>query len=158
VTSYQQFTTDYPEFVTATQGQYATASLLAANMLNVSVWGPSADAGQPLSQIDIASELVTAHFLALAIRRQQVAAQGGVPGISTGVTSSSAWGPVSTSFNTELGANEDGSHWNLTEYGVEFLYMARLVGNQPMAIGPRYPGGVQQFPFVGIAGAFGPYW
>ena len=131
-----QFAADFPEFAPAALAQWGFASAFANAVLDPSVWGPSAPAGQPLSQYDLAYELVVAHNLALAALSAQ-SAKGGVPGLSKGIATSKSAGPISTSLDANVGSAKDGGHWNLTTYGVRFIEWAVLVGNVPMAVGPQ---------------------
>jgi len=79
-----------------------------------------------------AVNLHVAHHLAMAIANQEAAEQCAVPGaknIMGGVTSK-AVGSVSVSYSDSLAqaSEQNGSHWNLTTYGVQYLNLARMIG------------------------------
>lgn len=72
--------------------------------------------------------LFVAHFLTLDAMDQRTADAGGIAGTTGGVVSSKSVGAASVSYDTSLGAEEDGGMWNLTTYGRRWLRFARLVG------------------------------
>lgn len=88
-----------------------------------------------LSQLDVGAELFVAHNCALRKYAQNTAAAGGVPGLQKGVISSESADGGSVSYDTSAGIVEGEAHWNLTFYGVQFIYMVRMVGAGPMQIG-----------------------
>jgi Protein of unknown function (DUF4054) len=148
-----QFRLDFPEFAnttTYTDSMIQFWLTLAASLINAAAWGALATQGQ---------ELITAHYLVGAVKNQLAAAGGGMPG-QVGVVSSKSAGPVSGSYNTELGALEGGGDWNTTSYGQQYLKLARLMGAGVVSVGPlnglgalTYGGEVYQFgqnwPFPG---------
>ena len=132
--TFAQFTADYPEFANASQAQFnlyqnrATLNLIAA-------WGEAAQSGQPYTQYDIGMELIIAHFLALAAMRAKTAAAGGVP-LGKGVISSESAGPNSVNYDITSATEEDAGHWNLTDYGRDYIQQARLIGAAPTQASP----------------------
>jgi hypothetical protein len=133
--SFAQFTSDFPEFASANQGQFAMWANVASFMLTPA-WGAPAGPGQPNTQYDYGSELFIAHNLAIGMLNQQAAAKGGVPGMSGGVISGTTAGPLSVTYDASAGIEPDAGHWNLTNYGTRFIQMAMLIGAQPTQVSP----------------------
>lgn len=156
--SYAQFTADYPEFATATQAQFNLYQNRAGQHLSTPGWGqPATNPTDPsqYTQYDIGMELVIAHFLARAQMRAKTVAAGGVP-LGKGVISAESVGPASVSYDTASATEEDAGHWNETDYGREFVQMARLVGAAPMQVSPapstnpyNGPGWTGNYPYPG---------
>ena len=78
--------------------------------------------------------LFVAHMLALGKMSELQAQRGGVPGMNMGLVSSKSVNGVSISYNNSLAVMEGGGHWNLTSYGLRFLYFARMAGSGPVQI------------------------
>jgi hypothetical protein len=156
---FSQFTLDYPEFATASQAQFSLYQTRATLHL-VDRWGqpsPGTDPSQ-YTQYDIGMEFIVAHFIARAQFRAQAAANGG-PAMGRGVISSESAGSVSVNYDTSASTEEDAGHWNDTDYGREFVQMARLLGAAPLQATPgptpnplNGPAWMGSFP---IPGAFG---
>jgi hypothetical protein len=124
-----QFRIDYPEFadITVYPDSAVTFSLtFAYSMLNAAVWG---------SQLDIAAELYAAHNLAIEKRAQLEAANGEVPGTTTGPINSKSVDKVSVGFDVGSAVNEGAGHWNLTIYGTRLYRLIRMFGVGPIFIG-----------------------
>lgn len=124
--SFAQFTADYPEFASASQAQFTLYQTRAQMHLN-DRWGTPSGAADPTgySQYDIGMELVLAHFLTRARLR---ALAGAAAGIGKGVVSAESAGPGSLSYDTASATEEAAGHWNETDYGREYVQMARLIG------------------------------
>lgn len=106
---------------------------LAANLLNPDRWDDAVPDGFARSIRDQGTELLVAHNLALRKRSKDAARAGAAPGLAKGPISSQTVGRVSTSYDTQRASEEDNaSHWNLTEYGIEFIHLAKLLGAGPM--------------------------
>jgi hypothetical protein len=136
VITFAQFIVDYPEFANASQAQFALYQNRATQHL-VERWGqpsPGTDPSQ-YTQYDIGMELVIAHFLARAQFRALAAAKGG-PALGRGVISSESAGPTSVNYDTGASTEEGAGHWNDTDYGREFVQMARLIGAAPTTATP----------------------
>jgi hypothetical protein len=135
--SFAQFTADYPEFASANQAQFTLYQNRAVQYL-VGSWGPPAvnptDPSQ-YTQYDFGMELIIAHFLALAAFRAKAAAAGGPP-LGRGVISSESAGPNTVSYDIASATEEDAGHWNLTDYGRDFIQQARLIGAAPTQASP----------------------
>lgn len=75
-------------------------------------------------------ELFAAHNLALGAQAKRAASlPGGVPGLASGPLTSKAVGKVSASYDAALSAIDGGGPWNLTVYGQQFLWLARMIGS-----------------------------
>lgn len=115
----------YPEF--DQKGNYPDPVLnfyltFASNSLSAARWS---------TWLQMGVCLFAAHNIVLARRRALAAKRGLPPGESTGVISSKAVGPASVSYDTTIGSEADAGQWNLTDYGKQFIYYARLVGAGP---------------------------
>jgi len=115
------FVTHFPEFA---DGDVYTSALItfwsgvADKMLNVDRWDDLLDTGL---------ELLTAHFLTLAVQNADDAANGSIPG-STGMVSSESIGPLSSSYDNSAIAEINAGDYNASRYGRQFIRMARIVG------------------------------
>lgn len=157
--SYAQFIQDYPEFATASQAQFALYQT-RASMHMTPPWGIASTGTDPsqYTQYDIGTELVIAHFLARAKMRALATAKGG-PAMARGVISAESAGPASVTYDTASASEENAGHWNETDYGREFIQMARLIGAAPTQAvpcgsGPNYNGPAWTGP-APIPGYFG---
>jgi hypothetical protein len=127
--SVTQFQTDRPEFSNETAypvpivTRYLT---IAQNQLDPCKWADLLVEG---------IELYACHMLALYKRNQQPNAQG-----TSGLILSKTLGRGSMDFDTSAVTLKDGGPWNLTTYGTQLLYWARLVGMGGLQItGPFMP-------------------
>jgi hypothetical protein len=100
---------------------------VASLMLNPCRWD---------NMLPLGAALYAAHNLVLEVKAQSTALAGGWPGVSKGAITSENAGAVSISYDNSKTLEEDGGHWNLTEYGVRFLRMAKMFGAGPIQIGP----------------------
>ncbi len=117
-----QFRQDFPEFADTTAYPDANVNFwltVAAQLINVDRWAGLADLG---------IELLTAHNLVLWKRAQNASSKGGVPGLSTGVTSSKAVADVSVGYDTAVASVKDGGNFNLTDYGTRYLDLVSMMG------------------------------
>lgn len=145
-----QFRADYPEFSDAVkypESQITYYLTLAYQMLNPGRW---------MSQLDLGAELFVAHNIAIEARAQIEAANGGIPGTTTGPISGKSVDKVSVSFDVGAGIELDAGHWNLTVYGTRFIRLARQKGAGPLQVGigtdpglngPAWPG---PWPYPGV--------
>jgi len=110
--------------------------------MSIERWGEFRDYGQAL---------FVAHFLAMEAREDRIAEAGGLPGSVTsgGIISSKSVGGASISYDTMAILNKDGSFWNMTTYGIRWLWYARMVG-----MGGLQSGG----PDILLGATFGPAW
>jgi len=137
VISFQQFTADYSEFANASQAQFTLYQSRATQHLTAPWGGPAANPTDPsqYTQYDIGMELIIAHFLARAAMRAKIVAAGGVA-VAKGVVSSESADAGSVNYDTASATEEGAGHWNETDYGREFVQMARLIGAGPTQAGP----------------------
>lgn len=73
-------------------------------------------------------KLYVAHEITLAAQNQKAAATGGSPGQSGGIANSKTVGSVSVGYDTTSTAEKDAGWWNLTNYGKQFIRLARIFG------------------------------
>lgn len=122
------FRADYPEFgdVTAYPDSGVTYWItIAGLLLNTCRWQ---------NMLDVATELFVAHNLVLERQAQKSAANGAVPGLSTGPVSSKTVGPVTQAYDTTAGINQDAGHWNLSTYGTRFYQLMQMFGAGPIQV------------------------
>lgn len=136
--TYAGFTTDFPEFATAPQGQF-NFYLQFASLMLTAPWGQAAPAGQPYTLYDIGTELFIAHNLALESLNAIAASAGGTPGLIPGVVSETVTGQVTVNYDVAASTELDAGHWNMTTYGTRFVQMLRLIGAAPSQISPAGP-------------------
>lgn len=99
---------------------------VATQMVNPSRW-------EDMTYLGII--LFTAHMVVLDAMNQQAVAVGSLPGLARGAISAESVGPVSLSYDVASSTEEGGSFWNLTNYGIRYLYLARQYGMGPVYIG-----------------------
>lgn len=88
--------------------------------------------------------LYTAHECVLAAQNVKTSVSGGTPGTMGGVPNSKAVGGVNVGYDSQSNSEKDAGYWNLTNYGKQFIRLARLfgagaiqlVGNFPIAMPP----------------------
>lgn len=72
--------------------------------------------------------LYTAHELVLAAQNAKTGTIGGVPGVSGGIANTKTVGSVTVGYDTTSTAEKDAGYWNLTNYGKQFIRLARIFG------------------------------
>lgn len=72
--------------------------------------------------------LYTAHQLVLWRQNQISAESGGVPGQSGGIANTKTVGQATIGYDTVSSSEKDAGYLNLTNYGKQFIHMARLFG------------------------------
>jgi hypothetical protein len=123
-----QFRADFPEFADRTKYPDALITqwiAVAQNLVNPSRWGALLLTGQ---------ELVTAHFVVLAVRDRAAAQSGELPGTAPGLATAQAAGPVSASYDYSLLLSAEAGSWNQTSYGQRFYKFLRLLGAGPVQL------------------------
>ena len=157
---FSQFIQDYPEFANASQAQFNLYLNRASSQHINAAWGPLSTGTDPTqyTQADFGTELVIAHFIARAQFRAIAAANGG-PAIARGNISAESAGPGSVNYDVASATEEGAGHWNQTDYGREYIQMARLIGACPSQAAPcpnqnplNGPAWIGPFP---IPGGFG---
>lgn len=122
------FRTAFPEFNDLVK--YPTAMIefwagLAEMQVRQSVW-----CGAWVQGVN----LYVAHEITLAAQNAQAAASGGVPGTSGGVANSKTVGSVSVGYDSTVTSEKDAGYWNLTNYGKQFIRLARIFGCRPIQL------------------------
>jgi hypothetical protein len=149
---------DFPVVASATN--YPDAMLnfwlnFATLILNTDRWGSPALTGQPNTLYDTGQELIAVHNAILDAKSIAEAANGAVPGLTTGPIASKSVDKVSVSYDVQAACNPKAEHWNLTVYGTRYAQLADMMGaggffigfDQGLAInGPAWPG---PYPYPG---------
>lgn len=73
-------------------------------------------------------KLYVAHEITIAKQSASAAASGGTPGIFGGVPNSKAVGAVNVGYDSTSTAEKDAGWWNLTNYGKQYIRLARMFG------------------------------
>lgn len=73
-------------------------------------------------------QLYTAHEITLAAVNAKSGLTGGVPGSSGGIANSKTVGGVTVGYDSENTSEKDAAWWNLTNYGKQFIRLAKLFG------------------------------
>lgn len=98
----------------------------AALLLNANRWK---------SLLDLGTQLFVAHNLVLEQQAKAASANGGSPGVSTGIISAKSVDKVSISYDTNSAQEKDAGQWNLTTYGTRYYRMMRMFGAGPLQVG-----------------------
>lgn len=118
------FRSEFPEFTDTTV--YPTAMItfwasLAEAQVLACVWG---------TQVLVGQKLYVAHEITLAAQNAKAARVGGVPGTSGGIANTKTVGSVTVGYDTTSSSEKDAGYWNLTNYGKQFIRLARIFGAQ----------------------------
>lgn len=116
------FRTAFPEFSDSTvypSTQITFWATFAEKLVRECVWGNCWAQGV---------QLYVAHELTLAAQNSQVAANGGAPGVFGGVPNNKTVGAVSVGYDSTSTSEKDAGWWNLTNYGKQFIRLARIFG------------------------------
>lgn len=116
------FRTAFPEFADTTV--YPTTQItfwaaLAEKLVRPCIWGNVAAQGV---------QLYVAHEITLAAQNAKASQVGGAPGISGGIANTKTVGSVTVGYDTQSTAEKDAGYWNLTNYGKQFIRLARIFG------------------------------
>lgn len=116
------FRANFPEFADTTA--YPSTMLnfwvtLASQLVRECIWKDCWSAG---------ISLYVAHEITLASQNAKAGKIGGVPGISGGIANSKSVGSVTVGYDTTSTAEKDAGWWNLTNYGKQFIRLARIFG------------------------------
>jgi hypothetical protein len=150
-----QLLTLFPEFddpirfpETAIQGWLDMSTFF----LNPLWWPNWRRAANGLTMMGYAACLFAAHNLVLGLQSVQRSSFGGPPGAQVGVFSATSANGASVSYDTSVGIAEGAAQWNLSNYGIRFIQLARLVGNRPVQLGSgQFPVGQGGIPTSGPA-------
>ena len=116
------FRSHYPEFASETDypdTQIEYWASIAVLRLNTTRWG---------SLLAHGIELLTAHSITLAKAEASIAAKGGGAGQGVGLKSNKSAGDVSVGIDTTSTIEVDAGHYNLTNYGKQYIRLARIMG------------------------------
>lgn len=78
--------------------------------------------------------LYTAHELVLAAQNVKTAKAGGAPGTMGGVANNKTVGSVTVGYDSQTTTEKDAGYWNLTNYGKQFIRLARMFGTRPIQL------------------------
>lgn len=73
-------------------------------------------------------KLYVAHELVLAAQNAKTAKFGGAPGSHGGIANSKTVGSATVSYDSNVTSEKDAGYWNLTNYGKQFIRLARIFG------------------------------
>jgi hypothetical protein len=125
---------------------------IAGNLLNSNRWGGNAEEVldsegniTTMGTLDYGIALFTAHHMVLTVRDNAADRAGGLPGTVEGVRNSKSVDKVSVGYDTQEVLIKGGDFWNMTQYGVRFLHLAKMMGAGPVlnlvSVGPLYGNG-----------------
>lgn len=73
-------------------------------------------------------KLYVAHEITLAAQNKKTAKFGGVPGSHAGIANSKTVGSATVGYDSQTTTEKDAGYWNLTNYGKQFIRLARIFG------------------------------
>lgn len=117
-----QFRLDFPEFSDTAKypdSQLTFWSTVAEAQVNECAWG---------SMKPFGVKLYVAHEITLAAQNTKAAAVGGTPGQSGGIANNKTVGSVTVGYDSSTTTEKDAGWWNLTNYGKQFIRLARMYG------------------------------
>jgi Protein of unknown function (DUF4054) len=138
--SVESFIADFPEFENAPPSIIGYWLQLSVAFVDPNVFGNFADA---------ATELVTAHHVALRLRSIQDVQGGGTPGVTVGAIATKAVGGASVAYYVGETGEINGASWNQTQYGRDYMQLVQIYG----AGGIQLTGG--STPLPGLNNVFG---
>lgn len=117
-----QFRKNFPEF--SDSEKYPTSQInfwlgLAEQLVIPSVWCNSWSAGV---------SLYVAHEITLATQNNKTSKFGGTPGTFGGVANNKTVGGATIGYDSNTTSEKDAGYWNLTNYGKQFIRLARIFG------------------------------
>lgn len=138
---YAKFVTDFPEFANATTYPKPTVEFYLA--LGGELLGPRWG-----TLISFGLELFVAHNLSVEYEARRAAARGQNPGaVMSPVTGGSV---DKVSYQRAAGSILDpkNGHWNLSQYGLRYIQLVKMVGAGPVQVHGAGAGG-DVFPWAG---------
>lgn len=78
--------------------------------------------------------LYVAHEITLAQQNIKIGAVGGVPGTGGGIANTKTVGNATIGYDTTSTAEKNAGYWNLTNYGKQFIRLARIFGARPIQL------------------------
>ncbi len=116
------FRTSFPEFADTTaypDTMITFWATLAQAQVKLCVWNSCWLQGV---------SLYVAHELVIANQNVKTAAAGGAPGTMGGVPNNKTVGSVTVAYDSQATSEKDAGYWNLTNYGKQFIRLARIFG------------------------------
>jgi hypothetical protein len=86
-------------------------------------------------------QLYTAHEITLAAQNAKSGMIGGVPGTSGGVANTKTVGSATVGYDSTATSEKDAGYWNLTNYGKQFIRLARIFGAGAIQLVGNFPRG-----------------
>lgn len=80
------------------------------------------------TQWSVGVNLYVAHELVLARQNTKTAKFGGAPGTFGGVANTKTVGTATVGYDSVTTGEKDAGYWNLTNYGKQFIRLARIFG------------------------------
>lgn len=117
-----KFRSAFPEFASTVKypdGQITFWAVLAEQQVLESVWKTTWQTGVML---------YVAHEVTLAAQNAKAGAIGGTPGTSGGIANNKTVGSVTVGYDSSTTTEKDAGWWNLTNYGKQFIRLARIFG------------------------------
>lgn len=116
------FRASFPEFADVTvypNTMITFWAVLAEKLVRSSVWGTCWTEGV---------SLYVAHQITVGAQNEKAAQFGGTPGVSGGIANSKTVGSATVSYDSQAASEKDAGFWNLTNYGKQFIRLARIFG------------------------------
>jgi hypothetical protein len=117
-----QFRTNFPEFSDTVVYPTSLISFwasIAETQVSLNAWTTMWANGVAL---------YVAHEITLAAQNHKSGQIGGMPGINGGVPNNKTVGSVSVGYDSATTSEKDAGYWNLTNYGRQFIRLARIFG------------------------------
>ncbi len=117
-----EFRTQFPEFSDTTVYPSSMVSFwaaLAEKQVLSTVWGTCQPEGV---------KLYVAHEITLAAQNKKASSFGGSPGQSGGIANTKTVGTATVGYDSTVTSEKDAGYWNLTNYGKQFIRLARIFG------------------------------
>ena len=83
--------------------------------------------------------LYTAHEIVLAAQNTKTSKAHGTPGTMGGVPNTKAVGGVNVGYDSQSNSEKDAGYWNLTNYGKQFIRLARIFGAGAIQLVGNFP-------------------
>jgi Protein of unknown function (DUF4054) len=137
------FRTQFPEFSDVVA--YPTPMIefwaeLAEHQVSQPMWGGAWMKGV---------SLYLAHVISLQHQSVKTSKLGGMPGTSGGVANTKTVGGSTVGYDSVVTSEKDAGWWNLTNYGKQFIHLARMFGTKAIQIPSRpasFYGGTSWWP------------
>lgn len=124
----EAFRGNFPEFSNAALYPASTIEFwagLASQQVRSCVWGTMWNTGV---------SLYVAHEISLSAQNVKSSTIGGMPGTTGGIANNKTVGTVTVGYDTTSTAEKDAGYWNLTNYGKQFIRLARIFGTRAIQL------------------------